>query len=466
MPGDEFIVFYAWQSDSPNRNNRGFIESALESALDKLARTGSIENSPRMDKDTKDVPGIPDIASTILSKIQGADCFLCDVSFVSKTPPDDEGNEDIIPNPNVMIELGYALAELGWERIVLVLNKATGDPEKLPFDLRNRRWPILYDLNSNADEADRTNVKQRLAKHIHSAVEAIAKLPERQKRGTTEERLRALEDMVARLSGNVAQYTTLANLVAGLQQVSGKPATNEPDAKAETEKLRVTLARRVLAEKFENVTLRPGMLLIAIRPSSCPNPLPLFEGDNEHMLRVELRPLYTSGWDHRRYGNRFTTFSKWNNDIDAVTEITDDGSILAVGHEVITVSQNFLNQQQAPRDVLFIPSVAYEKSIIEAVFHYVRALKALGTLGPWYVAIGLTNLKKSTLCVGPRFGFGGSGFEGSEIMPPVVEIPADVDVEDLQSIARALRPAFDFVWREHNYPQSLNYGETGDWIGH
>ena len=465
MPTDEFIVFYAWQSDSPKRENRNFIETALDSALKQLARAGTIESSPRMDKDTKDVPGIPDIANTILAKIQGADCFLCDVSFVGRTPPDDEGNEDIIPNPNVMIELGYALAELGWERIVLVLNDKTGLPEKLPFDLRNRRWPIVYSLDEGLVPDAQTKVKQQLAKRIKSAVEAIGKLPERQKRGTTEERLRALEDMVGRLSGNIAQYTTMANLVAGLQHVGSTSATPEPDAKLKTDSLRRNLAERVLAHRFENVPLREGMLLVAICPTTSPVPLPLFEVENEHTLRLELRPLYASGWDHRRYGDRFATFSKWGKEIDAATEITNDGNISATGHEVMTVGREFLHDQ-APQDVLFIPSVAYEKSVIEAVTHYVKALKTLGAAGPWYVAVGLTNLKKTALYVEPRLAFGGRVFEGKEIMPPVVAIPDDSDIEDPQSAARALRPAFDYVWREHNYPQSLNYSESGDWVGH
>jgi hypothetical protein len=61
MSVEEFTVFYAWQSDAPSRDNRTFIESALETALKTIQKSGSIESSPRLDKDTKGVPGIPDI---------------------------------------------------------------------------------------------------------------------------------------------------------------------------------------------------------------------------------------------------------------------------------------------------------------------------------------------------------------------------------------------------------------------
>jgi hypothetical protein len=43
-------------------------------------------------------------------------------------------------NPNVAIELGYAVRELGWDRIVLVFNEAYGKlPDDLPFDAKGHR---------------------------------------------------------------------------------------------------------------------------------------------------------------------------------------------------------------------------------------------------------------------------------------------------------------------------------------
>ncbi|MFZ0929849.1 MAG: hypothetical protein WAN11_14680 [Syntrophobacteraceae bacterium] len=70
MAEKTFTVFYAWQSDSPSSVNRNFIESAATLALKQIKAAGTIEAAPRLDKDTKDVPGIPDIANTILQKIR------------------------------------------------------------------------------------------------------------------------------------------------------------------------------------------------------------------------------------------------------------------------------------------------------------------------------------------------------------------------------------------------------------
>jgi hypothetical protein len=466
MSADGFTVFYAWQSDSPSRDNRNFIESALESALKNIQRTGTIERSPRLDKDTKDVPGIPDIASIILEKIRAADVFVADVSFVGTTGAQATNANEPLPNPNVMIELGYALSELGWERIALVINTATGSPDDLPFDLRNRRWPVAYEVAAGANETTRTEQKRTLTKQFQNAVETIAKQPPRQKRGTTEQRLNALEDMVSRLSGNVAQYTMLANLVSGLQKNASAGVNQVDDAQTRCGKQRNDLIKRLCEEKFERVKVQQGMFVLSICPASAPSPLPLV-GKNEEILQLGLRPMYSSSWNHRRYGDRFVTFSESNGVVDAVTEVTSEGCVNATGHDVIAVRPEFfaLTNQKAPTDILAIPSVAFEKSVIEAAFEYVKTLKALGTQGPWYVALGIVNLVKSHLYVDPRFALGGRLFEGDKILPPVVEIGADVELGNPQSVARALRPAFDFIWREHNYPQSLNYAETGDWVG-
>ena len=105
---DEFTVFYAWQSDLRSQDNRSFIESALETALKNIQRAGSIQQSPRLDKDTQGVSGIPDIASTILDKIRAADAFVADASFVAGAGVREgsKGDGDRVPNPNVMIEFG------------------------------------------------------------------------------------------------------------------------------------------------------------------------------------------------------------------------------------------------------------------------------------------------------------------------------------------------------------------------
>jgi hypothetical protein len=90
-----------------------------------------------VDEATRDRPGSPNVSLTIQEKIRVADLFVCDITTINPGAPD---NQRRVPNPNVMFELGYAVAQLGWERIVLVFNRAHGAfPDDVPFDIKGHR---------------------------------------------------------------------------------------------------------------------------------------------------------------------------------------------------------------------------------------------------------------------------------------------------------------------------------------
>lgn len=78
--------------------------------------------------------GAPDIGDSIYEKIDSADIFIADVTIING---DYAGRKT--PNPNVMIELGYAIKSLGWDRIILLYDKDFGEIEELPFDINHRR---------------------------------------------------------------------------------------------------------------------------------------------------------------------------------------------------------------------------------------------------------------------------------------------------------------------------------------
>ncbi|TPX66812.1 hypothetical protein SpCBS45565_g04200 [Spizellomyces sp. 'palustris'] len=117
-------IFYSWQSDvKPVRNK-------LQSVLDKVAKKLGCD----IDEATRDEAGSPDIAQTILNKIEGCSVFVADVSIINK-------GESTRPtsNPNVLFETGYAVSSKGWESVILAFSKSTGDIDNLPFDIRGRR---------------------------------------------------------------------------------------------------------------------------------------------------------------------------------------------------------------------------------------------------------------------------------------------------------------------------------------
>lgn len=157
-------IFYSWQSDLPSNINRGFILDCLERAVRTIA-TDDLSLDFDIDRDTLDVSGSPDIVATIFKKIDDATMFVADTTFVTGG----EGQRRS-PNPNVMVELGYAANQHSWDNIVCVLNLAFGKIEQLPFDLRSRRI-VTYSLPPNPE--DKSAARKELVSKLASAIKGI-----------------------------------------------------------------------------------------------------------------------------------------------------------------------------------------------------------------------------------------------------------------------------------------------------
>ena len=153
------VIFYSWQSDLPAEHNERLILGALQDAASHIRNEGSLSVEPVVDRDTAGVPGTPDIAAVILDKIESCDTFVCDVTPIGTAGPQSRPT----PNPNVLLELGYALRARGWGRVLLVFNEAYGRITELPFDLRTKRViPYRADGGTNALAAGRAQLTQSL----------------------------------------------------------------------------------------------------------------------------------------------------------------------------------------------------------------------------------------------------------------------------------------------------------------
>jgi hypothetical protein len=96
--------------------------------------------------------------------------FVADVSFI--TPLGYEGRPT--PNPNVLIELGYAANRHGWNRILCVFNSATGRVEDLPFDIRQHSI-TGYSLTDGQDKAE---VRKILVGQLRNKIALILTTPD------------------------------------------------------------------------------------------------------------------------------------------------------------------------------------------------------------------------------------------------------------------------------------------------
>ena len=174
-----FRIFYAWQSDRLANLCRSLIRTVLDAASNQLKDSLAIEDAPRrveveIDQDTQGEPGSPSVAATIFCKIKKSDAYVADLTFTSCRESESGAP---VPNPNVLLEYGYALRSLGEQRIIAVFNEEFGKCDDLPFDLRHKRRPIMYRTSAaESDEqaqAARRDLRQRLAKELAGAIQDI-----------------------------------------------------------------------------------------------------------------------------------------------------------------------------------------------------------------------------------------------------------------------------------------------------
>ena len=143
-------VFYSWQDNSDSKLNRYFIGDCLERAIKKVNRHDELADLV-IDRDTKSVPGMPDIGQTVFDKIEKAAVVVADLTIINPKTIRRQ-DEEPTANPNVLFELGYAFGKLGPKRLVGVINAADGEVEELPFDSRPKRL-MTYRLNAGDDKA-------------------------------------------------------------------------------------------------------------------------------------------------------------------------------------------------------------------------------------------------------------------------------------------------------------------------
>jgi hypothetical protein len=132
-------IFWSWLSDHDGKVSHYFVRDALDEAIKTLKAASSLEEPSEADRraqlhldhDTKGVTGWVDITQSIFKKIEDSAVFIADVTPVAFSPSKkDKAGKEVgmrpIMNPNVAIELGYALKALDWSQIIPVMNTAYG----------------------------------------------------------------------------------------------------------------------------------------------------------------------------------------------------------------------------------------------------------------------------------------------------------------------------------------------------
>lgn len=162
----KYSVFYSWQSDLDTHTNQNGIRVEIGGAINKIE---SKQNDISIEKDeaTRNISGSPNITESIFNKIKNCDIFICDITTINSIQIIGKKT----PNPNVLIELGYAIGFLGWERIIMLFNKSKGSfPDEVPFDINKHRI-TSYSIKDKAD----SNGKGELRNKLFEAIDLILK---------------------------------------------------------------------------------------------------------------------------------------------------------------------------------------------------------------------------------------------------------------------------------------------------
>ncbi len=171
-------IFWAWQSDTPGNIGRFFVRDTLRDAIEHLkSEVEIVEPTERetreameLDHDRKGVPGSPDLARTIMEKIEAAAVFVADVTPVGAVIIHDHQPSKKLINHNVAIELGYSLRARTDRSLIMVMNTHYGSRADMPFDVAHKGGPITFNL---APDADKKIIAAAVAKLKPQLVEAI-----------------------------------------------------------------------------------------------------------------------------------------------------------------------------------------------------------------------------------------------------------------------------------------------------
>ncbi|WP_166742049.1 TIR domain-containing protein [Burkholderia cepacia] len=193
----EFRIFFSWQSDLPDATNTKAIRTALQGAVKSL-KSVYPDLTIVLDEATRDTSGSPNIARKIFEKIERSDMLVCDITTIDRqaTRP--------CPNPNVLYELGYAMALLGEDRIVMLFNEAHGTVKTdLPFDIVQNRVspytmtePVTPESSSQLASLAKVAIRAVIVKDPKTPVQLRGLDPEKIKYEHDVENLKWLMSMV------------------------------------------------------------------------------------------------------------------------------------------------------------------------------------------------------------------------------------------------------------------------------
>ena len=167
---------------------------------------------------------------------------------------------------------------------------------------------------------------------------------------------------------------------------------------------------------------------------------------------AKLRPIYSSGWNHRINLEGVLSYSGGRNDKShSCVQLYRNGIVEGVEGLIL----------HAGRDKKIIPSLTYELELLKSLTEYLNLLKELGVNMPIVIFLTLIGAKDWEIGV-DRMKFGGD--EYYKIDRDILQLPETI-IESYDTEPKdILRPMFDLIWNACGYKRSYNFDEAGNWV--
>ena len=184
------------------------------------------------------------------------------------------------------------------------------------------------------------------------------------------------------------------------------------------------------------------------------NPAQSYDIDKIASNPGKMMPMSCHGWNHRYNLDGFLTYSVSEEErSSSYVQLFKNGIIEAV--EGLTLDPHYTNGK------LSIP-IGYEGELIRSLPDYLSILKTLNVELPIFIFMTLVGVKGYSMTIDKRKCWIGEVHTIDRdilLLPEIVIESYDVIAEDI------LRPCFDSIWNACGFSRSLNYDDTGEWVG-
>ena len=209
---------------------------------------------------------------------------------------------------------------------------------------------------------------------------------------------------------------------------------------------------KILAEETPVKLAGAGKIVLHIIPLTAFDPGKAYDLSWFANHKEGLGPIHASGWNDRYNFDGFLTYSQGGGPLAyTYLQVFRNGAIEAVNTSLL--------QLREEGQLHIIPSIVYEKELLNVLPRYLSIQEELGVEPPVIVMLTLLQVSGYTMST-TRFSPG----EECAIDRDTLLIP-EVLIETFEcDPAQVMRPIFDAVWNATGWPRSINYDQHGNWV--